>query len=133
MEPLSLSGIALDQCARCEEIWFDEHELDAAMAAATGRALEPELPNRGASVWPCPRCGSRLHKAGWNGFLADRCGACRGMFIDVREWRAMLRGDVALDGPAFETEFKEFMIRGGWALWYAKPIAMLLARLFLRA
>jgi Zn-finger nucleic acid-binding protein len=85
-------AVTIDHCPFCEAIWFDASELDKMLAHAGGAKLEHCIPDRGLSALTCPRCRDRmLHASGWSGIIIDRCRACRGLFLDAPEFKALVR------------------------------------------
>ena len=100
-------GITIDVCDRCHGRWLDEGELEqlvlagtqsataetlrGALAAVERRAFFREV--EGDSALACPRCGVDMHKVRFESrgaeALADRCGKCRGFWLDAGETGAL--------------------------------------------
>lgn len=100
MRPIGSKGITLDWCELCDGIWLDATEL----AHLTGSPTDlPDLPPEPAAAGGkpshseepagCPRCAQPLEEADYGGDLAlrvDRCGRCRGVWLERGELQAIL-------------------------------------------
>lgn len=124
-------GITVDRCVVCQGYWFDATELDLRLAPMLPPGASPpeaRVPERGLSTRRCPRCQKPLKTAGWDGLVLDRCPTCRGIFVEWREWRYLLNHDAPHDAQTFESQFREAMIAAGFALLYARAIAIIVMR-----
>jgi len=102
LEPLTVAGLALDRCAPCGLLWFDERELQLLLQQmAMGR--EVHLPLRSPTMnldgsLVCPRCrGPSLDLGTWRRIPLALCSTCGGVCLDVIGLRAML--DLGPSGP----------------------------------
>ena len=97
-------GATIDVCDACGGKWLDEGELEqlilaerregadaarlkTALATAERSAFYKETGREGALV--CPRCETGMRKvrfeSGGAQLTADRCGSCRGFWLDKGE------------------------------------------------
>jgi Zn-finger nucleic acid-binding protein len=132
MHPETRSGITVDRCERCHGIWFDAKELDRHLVdiqvpEAPG-PVEAAIPSRGVGSRPCPRCVDAMHTAGWTGLVLDRCGTCRGVFVEAIELERLCAALLPLDEGTFEGRFAAFMVEGGWSILGIAGLAQLLLR-----
>jgi Zn-finger nucleic acid-binding protein len=127
--------VTVDRCQKCAGLWCDRTELDALVRRylPAGAGLpEARVPQRGLSVRECPRCRVRLHTAGWDDVVLDRCPDCLGLFVEWGEWRHLTQREMPADAYAFEHRFRDAMVQAGWALYYANGILYLILRLLRR-
>ena len=127
-------GITIDRCPSCGGLWFDAQELDRCLLALYAEGSPPpeaRIPERGAGTRRCPRCDRFMKTAGWTGLVLDRCPDCRGLFVEASEIMQMERAQPPMEASSIERRLHELMVSAGWALLYAKPVALLIVR-FLR-
>jgi Zn-finger nucleic acid-binding protein len=128
------AGVTVDRCARCDGLWFDARELDQCLAGlypVDASPPEARIPRRGVSTRRCPRCERALETAGWTGLVLDRCGECRGLFVEAREIAQMERDYLPEDAVSFEARLQHAAVAAGWGLLTAQEVALLILR-FLR-
>lgn len=95
LEPLTVAGLALDRCAQCGLIWFDERELQLLLRRmAMGREVQLQLRSptlsRDDSLM-CPRCrGPSLNIGTWRKVPLALCSTCGGVCLDAIGLTAML-------------------------------------------
>lgn len=134
MTPDTREGVTIDRCLSCGGLWFDAQELDRCLLALYAEDSPPpeaRIPERGLGTRRCPRCDRYMKTAGWTGLVLDRCPDCRGLFVEASELAQMERAQPPLEAASIETRLHELMVSAGWALLYAKAIALLIVR-FLR-
>jgi Zn-finger nucleic acid-binding protein len=127
-----VDGVVVDRCARCGGIWFDATEPDQRLALAGppgASPLEARIPGRGRSSRLCPHCKNALASSGWDGRVLNRCASCRGLFLDLSEWRYLKENHAPHTLVAFEEQFKWAVISAGENLLLAKGIVHLVWRL----
>jgi Zn-finger nucleic acid-binding protein len=93
---------AIDECAQCGGIWFDQGELDQVIGSA-----DPDLRWLDIDFWRansdfevasdtlvCPKC-SRYYLTRLNDRTTDTsvtlCGNCSGIWVGVDQWHAILQ------------------------------------------
>lgn len=102
--------VTMDQCPRCDGIWFDQHEAELTMgvqASLADLATAPPLPycaHCGQSVpagkmtctrcqkvlrRTCPPCGGPMNGLLLFGVHLDRCPKCSGLWFDGGELQAV--------------------------------------------
>ena len=110
LAPVTLIGIELDKCHKCDGIWFDQGELERIRDAKLTEA-ETVLENKFGSpavaesttdgYMQCPRCeGGRLQRSHYtylNPVKVDRCDKCYGIWLDQGELRSVVGEKQALD------------------------------------
>lgn len=99
LETISVGGLPLDQCRKCEGVWFDATELrevlddgrDVALGTKLEKSLEAEVTRDeepGAHHLACPRCDGmlkRYHYGYSSGVPVDGCEAGCGVWLDDGE------------------------------------------------
>ena len=105
MAPWSTRGLALDYCAACKGLWFDEGELREHLARSHARLGETEIQPTGETRFSCPRCrDAKLAQATAWSVALDVCPRCRGVFLDLGEVEELIgaisRGEYAGDPAA---------------------------------
>ncbi|MFU8804998.1 MAG: zf-TFIIB domain-containing protein, partial [Bradymonadaceae bacterium] len=111
-------GVEVDLCGQCGGLWLDEGEFDALIAQRfAGKSLEDTLDQTAAfpercrfcnldqsGRESCQNCGlelgincpvdhSSMYIVSFGDIELDRCGECRGIWIDGFEREALARGD----------------------------------------
>jgi Zn-finger nucleic acid-binding protein len=127
--------VTVDRCQKCAGIWCDRRELDQVLRRylPAGAALpEARVPKRGLSLRECPRCRVRLHTAGWDGLVLDRCPDCLGLFVEWGEWRQLTQREVPADAYAFEHRFRDAMVEAGWTALAVGGLAQIIMRFWPR-
>ncbi len=77
MEQGSVHSIALDRCAGCGSVWFDNSELsEAAGGRIDVEMLDVDSPRR------CPACKAGMEKARVKGQDVETCSECGGVFLE---------------------------------------------------
>jgi Zn-finger nucleic acid-binding protein len=135
MTPETRAGVTVDKCDRCDGLWFDAAELDRWLGDAytpDARPPESRIPARGLGSRPCPRCHCALDTAGWTGLVLDRCGTCRGLFVEAPEIIRMQHEGLPAETAAFETRFAEAMVQSGWNVLAAAGLARLILQVLAR-
>lgn len=98
MNPITSSGIELDECSQCYGLWFDKGELEAISRLRHGppeRLLRSRLVTtqlRPEGTRPCPRCAQYLVGMKAKGIQLDICQDCQGLWLDQGELNALLEG-----------------------------------------
>ena len=102
----------LDRCARCTGVFFDQGEMYSALGATADPGLWDTAETGGttrAGATPCPRCGAHMVlqdvRYGAEHIEVDRCGSCRGIWLDATEAdRIMTVGALLLEKARAEAE-----------------------------
>ncbi len=102
----ALLRVRMDQCPKCEGMWFDCHEIETTMGLgrglkglsvrdrlvncdACGAELKPHWLECGScknpSTLACPACTGRLYKLLVLGVQLDQCSVCDGLWCDGGE------------------------------------------------
>ncbi len=81
------AGVRVDHCPRCKGVWFDAHELEAALDVAAKKLEIPSKARESESL-SCPRCLSRLFHFQYPQTLVqvDMCKDCHGLWLDAGEF-----------------------------------------------
>jgi hypothetical protein len=74
------------------------------------------------------RCTKCLETAGWDGLILERCLKCRGLFLELGEWKFLAENPAPVDEVAFVVQFKDAMIHAGTAALTAAAIAQVILR-----
>jgi Zn-finger nucleic acid-binding protein len=136
MTPETRSGVTADRCDRCGGLWFDAEELDRWLGDAyvtDAGPPESRIPPRGDGSRPCPRCDCAMHTAGWTGLVLDRCGKCRGLFVEASEIIRLQKDGLPDEAGPFESRLADAMVDAGWTLLVATDLALLIMRFLRRA
>lgn len=82
----------LDRCPRCTGVFFDQGELFSSLGATADPSLWDTADTGGVTrpgSTPCPRCGAHMALQdvayGSDKVEIDRCGSCRGLWLDATE------------------------------------------------
>ncbi len=113
LQPRESQGVEVDICPTCTGIWLDRGEFDAVVATrVAGRAWEEILSETAKDpdycrfcditvhADKCPECdrtlamecpvdGSPMHVVVFDALELDRCGSCRGIWLDGNERRSL--------------------------------------------
>jgi Zn-finger nucleic acid-binding protein len=116
--------VHMDQCPKCQGMWFDQHELDATMGLGRGLKALAWVPALGccddcgtevaagatecsscgvAVKLPCPACDQAMVKHLVLGLQLDRCEGCMGVWCDGGELQTLheeVRKKYVLGGKA---------------------------------
>ena len=116
LELRNVGGVEIDQCGSCQGIWFDKRELDRVLKrVARGDDLVPESKASPLSErmddkrGKCPRCAVKLEKVESievESLFYDRCGRCRGVWLDGGELGALTAEPEAAEISAFFAKFE---------------------------
>ncbi len=80
--------LELDQCPRCQGIWFDKGELDVALGAKSAKHFEvPKIALQNNAIC-CPRCNEGMYEFCYprTAVFIDMCKSCSGIWLDNKEW-----------------------------------------------
>jgi len=78
MEQTRHREVALDRCAACGGLWFDNSELsDAAGGRVEVDMLDVDSPRK------CPACQAGMEKARVRGLEVETCSECGGVFLEA--------------------------------------------------
>lgn len=102
-------GVALDQCPRCQRLWFDRGELARVLGTPDDldAPVSDDLPMIGHEPDTCPRCANvymnRVPFRAGEQFFVDRCPYCAGVWAPLSALGAMreiVRSTRAFRAPA---------------------------------
>ena len=89
MNILRRSGVCLDRCSQCAQVWFDMFELDRILRSRLSTDARftiydlPFKPDRDSALSVCPRCNRDTLRHGRTGEIRVRsCDFCRGFLIE---------------------------------------------------
>lgn len=119
-----VDSLTVDRCFACGGVWFDAHELDAAVREWVIDDLQQsfsiisgdpkERQEFDSRPTECPRCaGTVLSRKRMKKVIVDVCGKCRGVWVDGDELAHFDSGEEdmqgklenALDSPSFNVRF----------------------------
>lgn len=121
LSKVSLLGVELDKCHRCDGIWFDRGELDRIRDSGVTDAeevLEKRYGNPKAVAekveghMRCPRCDGRLQRFSYSYIEAvsvDRCEKCLGLWLDDGELNAIAGQKKKMDKELDPGRLKSFL------------------------
>ena len=92
VHPVIGQGFELEQCTKCQGLWFDAGELETALAELAEQDLEIPADTKTLPV-QCPKCRRLLKTFNYPGTYAkiEMCGNCRGFWLDAEEWDEIVR------------------------------------------
>lgn len=106
----------IDECAKCQGIWFDMGELSqildfALQEAIASRSLDEDLDNtfsKESSMQNCPRCNveTEFKSGSIMGIEVSKCKKCNGIWLDSGEVEALL-GEVSVDSSKEDEKIPE--------------------------
>jgi len=128
---VSIIGLELDKCHKCDGIWFDRGELEKVSHAKVQDVEELLEKKYGDPTYAegdvhaymrCPRCGDRLLKQHYtylNPVSVDACHKCYGFWVDDTELDAIIGEEQELEKEDHEVRhffghvFKKLFKREG--------------------
>lgn len=91
MRVISLEGINIDACPKCNSLWFDENELCEFTQHSS------DVPGTGLrsrdSNYECPVCHVQMQEyeySSHSSLLVDKCRNCNGVYLESGEFRRTL-------------------------------------------
>ncbi|MEW6280775.1 MAG: zf-TFIIB domain-containing protein [Candidatus Eremiobacterota bacterium] len=95
MRLVRFGDLEVDQCERCDGIWFDDGEPERFVTVASRGALEPIFFDDPSDKVPpgqrkCPRCNILMRVWEWGETHVDVCPECRGLWLDRWELQKIM-------------------------------------------
>ncbi|TWU08942.1 hypothetical protein CA54_41810 [Symmachiella macrocystis] len=82
-------GVTIDNCTKCDGMWFDPDELRTALYRATSPAVAGQKTISSTMPLPCPKCLTEMPAVEYayhSGIVINRCSRCLGAWLSYSQF-----------------------------------------------